>query len=416
MLRVYLHNDEVGQLTQDERRFLSFQYNERALDKPEMSAISVRLPIRPESYDDRSCRPFFENLLPESDIRDLLAVAQKFDPSDTILLLGAIGGECAGAVSVWPEGSSPEHPHRYEECTHEQIKSLFEDTHTAEVVEVHLRTRQSLSGAQDKLVFRRNGYEYFIPLAGAPSNVILKRPKERFRGLVQNELACMLLMEKAGLPIAESRVSVAWSGLFESLRYDRVQAEDGIILRLHQEDFCQVSGKGEARKYQGRGGPDLGVIRSLLERYSSLAIEDVEYLLRWMIANMCLGNNDAHAKNLSILYSDKGIRLAPVYDTVSTVVYPFIDNTLAIYLGGRDHFEAIDTTAFRKFSRSLGYPKPNFPRAVAEEVIDAIISSIDDVCHAVVETAGFHAILDEISTQVRLRSNRFREVLSSLSV
>ena len=72
---------------------------------------------------------------------------------------------------------------------------MFENTRTAEIVEVHLRTRQSLSGAQDKLVFRRDGPEYFIPLAGAPSNVILKRPKERFSGLVQNELACMLLME-----------------------------------------------------------------------------------------------------------------------------------------------------------------------------------------------------------------------------
>jgi len=411
MLSVYLHNLEVGTLDQDDRGFLSFQYNEQALDTAESSAVSIRLPVRQEPFDDRECRPFFENLLPESDIRDLISVARKFDPSDTILLLGAIGGECAGAVSVWPEGSIPEYPPQYEGCTYEHIQALFEIPRGADIISVHLRTRQSLSGAQEKLVLRKDLDEYSMPLGGVPSNVILKRPKEQFQGLVQNELVCMSLMEKAGLPIAASSVSSAWSGLFESRRYDRIAEDDGSISRLHQEDFCQLTGMGYVRKYQERGGPDSGVIRSVLERYSSLAIEDVEYLLRWTIVNLCIGNDDAHAKNLSMLYTGEGLRLAPIYDAVSTVVYPFIDTTLAIYFGGRSRFEAIDVAAFRKFARSLGYPKPTFPLAVTEEVIDALVSSIDDVCHAVAQAAGHHDILDDITHQVRERSNQFRKTL-----
>ncbi|MFC1539900.1 type II toxin-antitoxin system HipA family toxin [Gemmatimonadota bacterium] len=411
MLKVYFHDRDVGRLQQDDRGFLTFEYNDQALDDPESSAISVRLPVRPESYEDRECRPYFENLLPESSIRDLISAAKKIDTSDTIRLLGAIGGECAGAVSVWPEGSSPEHPPQYEKCSREYIAALFEIPRGEDIISVHLRTRQSLSGAQEKLVLRRDSDEYFLPLRGAASNVILKRPKEQFPGLVQNELVCMSLMERAGLPVAGSNVSSAWSGLFESQRYDRIVQDDGSINRLHQEDFCQLVGKGAARKYQESGGPDVNEIRIIIERHSSLAIEDVEYLLRWTIVNLCIGNNDAHAKNLSMLYTREGLRLSPTYDAVSTVVYPFIDSTLAIYFGGQSRFEAIDASAFRTFARSLGYPKPTFPLAITEEVIDALLSSIDEVCHNIAQAAGHHAIIEEIARQVRERSNRLREAV-----
>jgi len=252
-------------------------------------------------------------------------------------------------------------------------------------------------------------------ISGVPSNVILKRPKARFGGLVQNELACMLLMKKAGLPIAESTVSAASVEIYESSRFDRIPREDGTILRLHQEDFCQATGKGEARKYQERGGPDLGRIRSVLEKHSILPIEDIELLLRWTIANLCIGNNDAHAKNLALLYTDDGIRLAPAYDVVSTVVYPFIDQTLAIYFGGRDRFEAIDAAAFNKFARSLGYKKPSFPRSIAEEVAESIVAGIREVCDFVTKSAGEDPILDEIIQRVEKRCHRLLEVLQKVT-
>ena len=38
-----------------------------------------------------------------------------------------------------------------------------------------------------------------------------------------------------------------------------------------------------------------------------------------MIFNHIIGNADAHAKNLSMLYYDQGIQLAPFYDILCTV-------------------------------------------------------------------------------------------------
>ena len=61
--------------------------------------------------------------------------------------------------------------------------------------------RMSMSGAQEKLVLYRRPQtgtqppgaapEYRLPVAGAPSTVLIKRERSRFPGLLHNELACM---------------------------------------------------------------------------------------------------------------------------------------------------------------------------------------------------------------------------------
>jgi serine/threonine-protein kinase HipA len=45
-------------------------------------------------------------------------------------------------------------------------------------------------------------------------------------------------------------------------------------------------------------------------------------LLRWAIFNFLIGNADAHAKNLAMIFTDRGPRLAPFYDLICTQVYP----------------------------------------------------------------------------------------------
>lgn len=47
-------------------------------------------------------------------------------------------------------------------------------------------------------------------------------------------------------------------------------------------------------------------------------------------ANLLAGNSDAHAKNLSLLYSPQGIRLAPFYDLICTRAIERIDYHLAM--------------------------------------------------------------------------------------
>ena len=94
------------------------------------------------------------------------------------------------------------------------------------------------------------------------------------------------------------------------LRYDRVNVA-GNTVGLHQIDGCQLLGHGAGWKYQRQGS--LASIPKLVEALRDLPVRAVDLLQvqRWVMFNYLIGNADAHAKNLSVLVDDKGIRLAP---------------------------------------------------------------------------------------------------------
>ena len=117
-------------------------------------------------------------------------------------------------------------------------------------------------------------------------------------------------------------------------RYDRQRDENGQLVRLHQEDFCQALGYGYERKYQEDGGPGFADCYRLVQDVSSDPANDLQHLLHWQIFNVLAGNSDGHAKNLSLLYLTNGeIRLAPFYDLVCTRAIERIDYHLAFAVG-----------------------------------------------------------------------------------
>ena len=106
MFDVYLFDVRAGSLV-PRGRGVRFTYTQEALEDDGLPALSVSLPKRPEPYPDSRSGPFFRNLLPEQAYRRLVAAAVGTAPDNSIALLGAIGGECPGAVSIWPAGSPP---------------------------------------------------------------------------------------------------------------------------------------------------------------------------------------------------------------------------------------------------------------------------------------------------------------------
>ena len=74
---------------------------------PSARAISVSLPLRAESFSRRESRPFFEGFLPEESQRIAIAGALGLSKENEFRLLEALGGEVAGALSLWPEGQRP---------------------------------------------------------------------------------------------------------------------------------------------------------------------------------------------------------------------------------------------------------------------------------------------------------------------
>jgi serine/threonine-protein kinase HipA len=104
-LTVYRNGRPVGTLWADGTR-LQFAYHTAVLGD-RGAAVSVLLPVRAGTFGDHEARPCFENLLPEGDLRAYLAKTEKLDEGDVVGLLAVFGGECAGALSLWPEAELP---------------------------------------------------------------------------------------------------------------------------------------------------------------------------------------------------------------------------------------------------------------------------------------------------------------------
>ncbi|HSO79859.1 MAG TPA: HipA N-terminal domain-containing protein [Chromatiaceae bacterium] len=102
-LEVWLFADRVGTLALVEGR-LNFRYTPAWLSRPNAVTLSSSLPLQAEPFDDHQTRPFFAGLLPEGQMRRLIARQFQVSGQNDFALLDRIGGECAGAVTFLEPG------------------------------------------------------------------------------------------------------------------------------------------------------------------------------------------------------------------------------------------------------------------------------------------------------------------------
>ena len=83
------------------------------------------------------------------------------------------------------------------------------------------------------------------------------------------------------------------------------------------------------------GGPGLADCAALIRQTSTQPAVDLRRLLEWLFFNLYVGNNDSHAKNLSMLEAPGGGQtLAPFYDLMGTRIYPGLSREFAFSVGG----------------------------------------------------------------------------------
>ncbi len=336
LLNVFLGDELVGTLEQDASGTTRFQYAQAWLDSPDAMPLSASLPLRPESFSRNETRPFFAGVLPEEESRHLIAKAFGISDKNDFALLARIGAECAGAVSLLPPGELPvaAEPH-YLEISEEELAQRLELLPRRPLLAGEKGIRLSLAGAQGKLAVKISDGRFFLPLDGSPSSHILKPENPHFSGLVENEYFCMKLAAEAGREVADVEIGKAGGIRFLQVkRYDRRLLPDGRIERIHQEDFCQALGVPPELKYQQEGGPNFKKCFELVRATSTIPGPDVLRLFDAVVFNVLIGNNDAHGKNFSLLREKSGIRLAPLYDLVSTQAYPELAGEMAMKLGG----------------------------------------------------------------------------------
>ena len=216
----------------------------------------------------------------------------------------------------------------------------------------------------------------------------MKPAIEHFEGAVFNEAVCMKLASAVGLPTAAVEVRRV-DGIDYLLveRYDRrlrIVPIGSFYERLHQEDFCQALGIPSEVKYQSEGGPSLRQCFALLRDTSSVPVIDLRHLLDAAIFNVLIGNDDAHGKNFSFTYGEgslvtgREIRLAPLYDLVSTAYYPELTPKMAMKIGGENRSDKLQPRHFENLAEEAGLAKPIVVSRVPE-LARSILQSIDEI-------------------------------------
>lgn len=368
-LEVWLFAERVGTLTLADGQ-LSFCYASDWLSRSDAVALSASLPLQVEPFDDRKTRPFFAGLLPEGQMRRLIAQQFQVSNRNDFALLDHIGGECAGAVTFLKPGQALPKPTQGDDVqwlNDEEVIAILDELPRRPMLAGKDGLRLSLAGAQDKLPVVFDGARIGLPRNGTPSSHILKPAINSVEDSVINEGFCMALAEATQLKPAQSQVHVVLDRPFLLVeRYDRVTDTQGNRQRVHQEDFCQALGVVPEMKYQNEGGPDLAQCFDLLRRVTRPSAPQILRLLDYVIFNALIGNHDAHAKNFSLLYSSKTPILAPLYDTLSTAVYPALTPKMAMKIGSKYKFSELEKRHWEQFAENVGLAKAQAKRRILE--------------------------------------------------
>jgi serine/threonine-protein kinase HipA len=375
-LLVRIDDAVVGRLWLDDRKRFCFQYDSQWLECSKIP-LSLSLPLRPEPFLDDESHPFFANLLPEEKIRAVIARNLGVSLNNDYGLLERIGGDCAGAVSLFREHADPQsEPGRYRQLSPDELAAIIRELPQRPLLAGEKGIRLSLAGAQKKLPVYYDDENYHLGYGAFPSNYIIKPAIEDLDGTVENEAFCMALAHELGLDVPRTFIHQhEETRVFVIKRYDRVTTTAG-TKRLHQEDFCQALGIPPEFKYESEGGPSLAACFNLVRNVSIRSGKDVLSLLNWVIFNYLIGNSDAHGKNISLLLLPEGPILAPFYDLLSTRIYAHygLASSLAMKIGGISDPDSLQKKHWEQFAEEVGIK----PRLVLTRVAE-LAKRIEDI-------------------------------------
>lgn len=380
-LHVWYEGEWVG--TVHDTSPLAFTYAPAWLARPGGAFSLAAVALVPHRQDGPEVQAFFENLLPEGELRHYLS--QRTQTTSLYGWLLEVAGDTAGGFVLLPAGQAPEPP-TYEATTWPALAEALRQRSAAAIDLQGADARISLAGAQDKasLAIFDDGLPR-LPRGTAPSTHILKPDIRRLAKVwhsAANETLVMRIAAACGLPTAEVFYEPHTQACVVR-RFDRLPRPDGSLARLVQYDLCQLAGTVSERKYEKEGGPGLVPCAALIRRYSSRPALDLRHLLQWLFFNLYVGNNDSHAKNLSVYHvPGRGVMLTPFYDLLCTRLYPGLSPSFAFAIDGETRPGAITRAHVEALARALGM-QPRFVLGVAAELAARMPAAVSRAMAAV---------------------------------
>lgn len=404
-------NTPLGKLERSASSGVIFQYAAEYAARDDAAPISLALPVSPEPFSDNRTRAYFANLLPENEQLERVMAREGLERDDVVGLLYHLGADCPGAISCLPEGAPPAKVPGflgadYDFLSDDEIYDIARRLADREPLEDKYRDPSPLAGVQRKiaLVVAPDG-RFALPKEGlgAPTTHILKMPLRAEAREADLEAAAARLAARCGLDVSVPQVATfrEVKGVLIS-RFDRTFSPDGVITRIHQEDFAQALALAPSLKYERNGGPggvyNIDGIVAVLNQCVAPALARDQFLQATLF-NIAIGNTDNHAKNHGLLY-DQGAspRLAPLYDLLPIKLNPRLTHQLAFHIGKAEFASDLKIEDIAALFEKFGFTPAaadRFRTGKLAELLLALDIAVDE------ETRDLKNFADLIGTESR---------------
>lgn len=377
-LDVHRDGRVVGQFWRDEARQVGFSY---AADEPG-GPISLSLP-KDRPHSKHAAERFLDNLLPDSP-----NVRQSWSrrlgvPNTAFDLLGRVGEDVAGALSIVPAGravrtdAAPTQFASLDEIA-DRIMSLKRNPDAWFDSEQLGRARMSLAGQQGKFALARVNDQWLWSSAAVPSTHIFKPAAARFHEAAELEAGGLALAKLAGVEApAATTMSFLGQSSYVVERFDRTMLPTGVARRSHIEDVAQALGLPPERKYDVTA-------KQVIDLLQGHAAPDEPYtFVRMMAFNIIIGNADAHAKNYSLNLDEERPRLTPIYDAMPTTVWADLNPSLAMKISGARRSQEVAPDHWAKLARTS-----DLDETLVVQIVREVAEVVADRSHDVFGEAG----------------------------
>jgi len=370
-LSVLVDDKQGGELV----RASQFQFTYAA---DAVQPISLIMPLADREFSDGALFAVMDMNLPEGFLLAQLRERSPKAPPTEMQFLALMGANGIGRLAYEQPGAPP----RTVPAGIDRARLIREgagkgDAIFLELVKAYLATGSGLSGVQPKIVVPERG-TFPIP------NLIVKVGGPSYPGITANEYLCLQVAQRARLEVPRHELSVD-GDLLVIDRFDLLP--DGG--RLGFEDIAalldlRVGGALSSRKYRGSYEDIAGVLGDFCSDPRAELVKFFDYV----VLTVMLRNGDGHLKNYGVAYDGTRVWLSPVYDVITTTIYPYergdgvrvVDRTMALKLRVGDRLRLYpDREVLMVFGREVcGVASP---AASIEKITDAMDGALHAADH-----------------------------------
>ncbi|MGD9625910.1 MAG: HipA domain-containing protein [Arcobacter sp.] len=381
-LHIFYENNEIGILNYDpiEDNF-SFEYSDNW--KTKGFALSPHMKFD-SNISSNIIKNFLENLLPEGKGKDILTNMYHISKNNIFALIHLIGKDTTGALTFSFENKPFETSFR--EISVLELSNRIKDRKNIPIAIWDGNVRLSVAGVQDKLPVTILNGKYGFGEGELASTHILKFESNN-DNLVLNEYLSLKLASYSGLKVPNVQiVNFEDELVLQVERFDRELISNDKVLRKHIIDGCQALNLNVMHKYERAFGKELKdykegasfkKIFSLIKKCSSPIIAKKD-ILTWICVNLCLGNSDAHGKNISFLIEKDKMELTPFYDILNIEIYENkYDTDFAMSIDDACNIEELGSFQIIEFCKNLDINLKGFIKEF-QRVSNLINKALDD--------------------------------------